>query len=519
MAEREGVSQSVDALLKRWGHLKPLVLALFLPLVIGLFGPSLIDTIFDLYLAAGLFLPGVILAWIVYEWLGRSQPLRKAFFSRICVLPSGMITGTNLQTLSTPYVTIALIAFNTLLFLALPYDAVRRGVFFPHGEWTFLEGAASFFTSAFLHGSPAHLIGNMFFLWVLGSGLEARLGSGVYFLLYLSGIITSKTFCLILLTLQALFIGPFERIWDFHSLGASGAIAGIMGIFAVRAYFARISITFPLFWIPFLSFPLRVHAGVLIGLYLCMDIAGGVEQFTAAAGTRVNYWSHVGGYLGGIALAYMLGFQNHGAYEASKLKAERIAETGLLKKEAVGIYEKILADDPANEKALNFFCSFHRFNAEKRAPYLARFLRVLERRDFQEALSLFEDNYPGFVPSAPGDLLLKFGLYYLREGDFAKASFCLENASEKDGPWQAKALYRLAEVYEEIDQPGLAAETLEKVMVLSPGTPIGLAAQKDLLKLKAPKDTEESKGRQKRHVLHIAYWLFPVPAYLSRVAL
>lgn len=114
-----------------------------------------------------------------------------------------------------------------------------------------------------------------------------------------------------------------------------------------------------------------------------------------------------------------------------------------------------------------------------------RLLQVLEGKNFQEALSLFEENYPSSLQSASGDVLLKFGLHYLRSGSFEKASSCLETAGEKQGPWQAKALYSLAGAYEEMDQWELAAEVFEKVVASFPGTPIGRAAQKDLMELKA----------------------------------
>jgi hypothetical protein len=341
----------------------------------------------------------------------------------------------------------------------------------------------------------------MIFLWVFGAVLEPRLGSGRFLLAYLAGIVISNTFCVILLFFKAISVGDFKAFWDYHSLGASGAVAGLMGLFAVRAYFARIKITVPFLYLPFLSFSLPVQAAILIGMFFSMDVAGGLTQFTDAAKTGVDYWAHVGGYVGGIAIGYLIKLHRDAACEASEVNAERLANKALPKKEAAGAWQEILARDPQNEKALQYFCRLYWYNAQKRAPYLGRLFRVLEKRDFFEALSLFESKYPGCLQSISGDVLLNFGLHFLRTGEFIKASSCLKTAGEKQGLWQAKALYSLAGAYEEMGRLNLAADMLEKVIILFPDSPFSRVAQDDLRRLERPAKPEDHLGRKNARLL------------------
>ena len=159
--ERAAVSAEpkCDPLIQeRWSLAKSLLLSFPLPLFIGLFAPSLIRPFIYLFCAAALFLPGVILAGVIYDWLGNSQPIVRAFFKRIHPLPPGTVSGTDLKVGSLPRGTLALVAANTLLFFALPIDTVKRGVFFPFGQLTILHLSVSFFSSAFLHADIFHLL-------------------------------------------------------------------------------------------------------------------------------------------------------------------------------------------------------------------------------------------------------------------------------------------------------------------------------------------------------------------------
>src|SRR5438309_7479226 len=128
---------------------------------------------------------------------------------------------------ATAAVTGSLIALNTLVFL---YQAVLD----PYSLNLFVEQwgivpdsrpfhLASLFTSMFLHGGWMHLIGNMLFLWVFGRNIEDLMGAGRYLTFYL--------LCGVAAALVQIFFNPFSRV---PTIGASGAIAGVMGAYVIK---------------------------------------------------------------------------------------------------------------------------------------------------------------------------------------------------------------------------------------------------------------------------------------------
>jgi membrane associated rhomboid family serine protease len=141
------------------------------------------------------------------------------------------------------------------------------------------------FTSQFLHASWFHLLGNMLFLWVFGNNVEDRLGRIRFLPFYaVCGAIAGLT--------QSL-VAPSEH---FPLIGASGAIAGVLGAYIVLYPRAQVwTIIFPFFFLPF-----RVPAFIVLGLWFLFQFlyAGGQSQ----EGGGVAYWAHVGGFVAGAAL-------------------------------------------------------------------------------------------------------------------------------------------------------------------------------------------------------------------------
>ncbi|MGZ4104214.1 MAG: rhomboid family intramembrane serine protease [Actinomycetota bacterium] len=144
---------------------------------------------------------------------------------------------------------------------------------------------ASIFYTMFLHGSLLHIGGNMLFLWVFGDNIEDRLGKVKFLLLYLiSGI--AATF------VQTL-VGPSS---GGPLIGASGAIAGVLGAYIVLFPRARVrTLVFV-----FLIFVVDIPAIVLLGIWFAMQLLQGVGP--GAAGGGVAYMAHVGGFVAGILL-------------------------------------------------------------------------------------------------------------------------------------------------------------------------------------------------------------------------
>jgi membrane associated rhomboid family serine protease len=148
--------------------------------------------------------------------------------------------------------------------------------------------AISLLTCMFLHGGWLHLLTNMWFLWLFGDNVEDRLGHLPYLFLYLAGGLIAS------LANWAVTPGSLTPV-----IGASGAIAGILGAYAVTWPFARIS-TFVVLIIFFTV--IDVPALVVLGVWFVAQIMAGQAALHHAAAGGVAWWAHVGGFLAGMAL-------------------------------------------------------------------------------------------------------------------------------------------------------------------------------------------------------------------------
>lgn len=205
---------------------------------------------------------------------------------------------------SVPIVTLLLIAANIFVFihqLSLPPRALeafiktyglvpaRISLALAGRHYTLTQALVPLFTCMFLHGGFLHIIGNMWFLWIFGANLEDRLGAFPYLAFYLLCGIGSGVS-------QALFS------WGSRvpSIGASGAISGVLGAYIVFFPRSRILTLIPLFIIWFTA---RIPAAIFIGLWFLMQFLSGVSSLGAASAGGVAWWAHVGGFLFGLLLA------------------------------------------------------------------------------------------------------------------------------------------------------------------------------------------------------------------------
>jgi membrane associated rhomboid family serine protease len=212
---------------------------------------------------------------------------------------------------STPFVTYFIIALNTVVFLfelsvggqshnALNNLMYQFGVV-PHlferalvtGSTSSLAGLfLSILTSMFLHASWLHIIGNMWVLWIFGDNIEDYLGHFPYLLFYLvSGFAAAVAHIL-------LNVG--SRV---PSVGASGAIAGVMGAYFVLYPRARVLIWFP----PIFFF--HLPAWLVLGYWFFMQFLCGAATSiaeTSQTGGGIAFWAHVGGFVTGIVLIKLL---------------------------------------------------------------------------------------------------------------------------------------------------------------------------------------------------------------------
>ncbi len=192
----------------------------------------------------------------------------------------------------TPFVTYALVAVNVGVFLAmLPLMADERALYEVYWQYGLVpvkvihgEGLHGIFTSMFLHGGFMHLAGNMLFLWIFGDNLEDRMGHGRFLLFYLLAGAGAG--------LLQMLPAPTTPV---PLIGASGAIAGVMGGYLLLFPRARVDVIviFVVFYRIF-----ALPAWMMLGLWFGLQIFNGVGAPVGEGG--VAYWAHAGGFVVGV---------------------------------------------------------------------------------------------------------------------------------------------------------------------------------------------------------------------------
>jgi membrane associated rhomboid family serine protease len=200
--------------------------------------------------------------------------------------------------------TMTIIGLNFFVFLLeiIFGDAfINTWAFTPAHLTAFFNGTGSFqavltiFTAMFMHASFGHILGNMLFLWVFGQAIENTFGSRPYTTFYLV--------CGVAANMAQYLVDPNSTV---PNLGASGAIAGVMG-----AYLALYpTSTIDLFVWPlslFIRRDLRVPAWLMLGVWFAIQVISGVGGLNGASdGGGVAFWAHIGGFITGFALALLV---------------------------------------------------------------------------------------------------------------------------------------------------------------------------------------------------------------------
>jgi membrane associated rhomboid family serine protease len=145
----------------------------------------------------------------------------------------------------------------------------------------------SVFVAMFLHGGWLHIAGNMLFLWVFGNNVEDRLGRLVFIVFYLLGGVAASALQL-----------AFDPSSAVPSLGASGAVAAVLGAYLVMFPGARVVTLVIFFFITALELP----AVLVLGAWFVLQLFSGVGGLGAEVNGGVAYWAHVGGFVFGLAV-------------------------------------------------------------------------------------------------------------------------------------------------------------------------------------------------------------------------
>ncbi len=198
---------------------------------------------------------------------------------------------------TTPYITITIIALNGLAWLfelSLPHEVLSNFLTI-HGVVPAYFSAPTLITSMFLHGSWSHVLGNMWYLWIFGDNVEDRVGHGRFIVFYL--------LCGILAALGQMAVDPTSTL---PTIGASGAIAGVMGAYFVLYPRSRVLTLIPWIFIQIVEMP----TVVLLGFWFVMQLfsAGAIAVTTSTSGGGVAFAAHVVGFL--VGMAGVLVFRN-----------------------------------------------------------------------------------------------------------------------------------------------------------------------------------------------------------------
>jgi len=209
----------------------------------------------------------------------------------------------NIPSRSFPAVNVGLIITNVLVFLyqfslspeaelrlvqthgLVPVNILSLGHYLEFGIVTTLLPLV---TSMFLHGGWLHLAGNMLFLWIFGDNVEDRLGHFKFLLFYLT--------CGVFAGLLHVITHPLS---DLPTLGASGAIAGVLGTYFVLFPNSRVLTLVPIF---FFITTAELPAFILLGMWFIFEFISGIAEPISGSG-GVAVWAHIGGFVAGYLFA------------------------------------------------------------------------------------------------------------------------------------------------------------------------------------------------------------------------
>jgi membrane associated rhomboid family serine protease len=198
---------------------------------------------------------------------------------------------------SKPVVTVLLIVVNVLVFLfefSLDPYSVNHFIAL-YGLTPDRLRYSTILTSMFLHGGWLHLLGNMWFLWIFGDNIEDILGHGKYLLFYL--------LCGVAAAMTHFFFNPLSRV---PTIGASGAIAGVMGAYMLKFPRSRILTLVPII---FFFTTIEVPAFFMLIYWFVIQLFNGVGSigYSHVSQGGTAFFAHVGGFVAGIVLINLMG--------------------------------------------------------------------------------------------------------------------------------------------------------------------------------------------------------------------
>ncbi|MEE8437214.1 MAG: rhomboid family intramembrane serine protease, partial [Candidatus Neomarinimicrobiota bacterium] len=195
-----------------------------------------------------------------------------------------------------PYVTFGLIGLNALIFffqfgMELKDPEIAVNIIYTFGLIPAQFSILSLITSMFLHGGFAHIVGNMWFLWVFGDNVESTMGHVRFLVFYI--------LCGLAAGIAQITINPDSII---PMVGASGAIAGVLGTYMMRFPHAKVHVF--VFIVIFFT-TIQVPAYLVLGIWFIIQLTSGLGSLGFDTTGGVAWFAHIGGFIAGIIIQHL----------------------------------------------------------------------------------------------------------------------------------------------------------------------------------------------------------------------
>jgi membrane associated rhomboid family serine protease len=315
----------------------------------------------------------------------------------------------------------------------------------------------SFLTSMYLHADFKHLLGNMTFLWAMGTLVERRIGWKQFLMAYhVTGMLGGALAVII-------YGGILSE--EVHGLGASGAVSGIMGVYIVRCYFKQMTLPLPLFGFLPINLNIRMNAFAVIGFFFALDLRGGLKDLLSISTSRTSYWDHLACIAVGLWIACRMKLADKAIVERHQELGSSLVDGKVIITKAfyeVGGFanaeKSLLIAIGKDAQNPDTFLALARLRSnlkptEEGGDYYLKALRILVEENSPKITSVFREYFRSYHKTVTPESQYQIASLLYREGDFDLASRTLEMLVELEDtpePLREKSMLLVARLLEKL---------------------------------------------------------------------
>jgi len=436
--------------------------------------------VFSRYILGPLFLlfslPAIIIGFVYAKSLLEDKSFFEVLKDYVTIIPYKYVEKESYfeKRLNATY---ALILINVLIHYGILLagtdfqDLIFEYLSFFPDRWHLWNLVISPFACIFLHADADHLWGNMLFLWIFGLTLEKRIGWKKFLLIYFATGLVSSIF--------PVYLEIILNQELLSAIGASGAIMGVTGAFAVRLFYKRI--TFPVPFLGILSFlfglylKIKMNSLVLISSYFITNLLSGISSLSRTF-SDVDYWGHVGGFVAGVILAARLRLDERAAEDIMMERALTAINLASSNQEAERYLNYVLEMNPKRVEALVNLARIkkkEKKEEESRQFYL-KAMDVLLESEPEKAAELFAEYFANFRRPLPVDKQFRLNEVLIRTGLTDLAARSLEILDDDPATPESQRphiLYRAARLLEKLEAYEAACFRYEQLLSRYPDFP------------------------------------------------